>query len=61
MITIWERVAKEWRISKPKIDKAKLEEDIGGNLNDVMKIIEKSNSVPSAWDAINAHDDDDDW
>ncbi|MBV6705108.1 hypothetical protein KV565_07955 [Bacillus thuringiensis] len=54
-------MAKEWRISKPKIDKARLEEDIRGNLDNVMKTIEKSNSVPSVLDAINADDDDDDW
>ncbi|OOR05652.1 hypothetical protein BW900_16370 [Bacillus mycoides] len=61
MTTIWERMAKEWRISKPKINKARLEEDIRGNLDNVMKTIEKSNSVPSVLDAINADADDDDW
>ncbi|USK48033.1 hypothetical protein LIT38_15785 [Bacillus sp. CMF12] len=59
-MTIWEKLAKEWRIQIPKFNKDKLEEDIGGNLNIVKKTIEKSRTVPSAMDEIFADDDDDD-
>jgi hypothetical protein len=61
MTNLWEKLAKEWRIRKSKIDKVKLEEAIGGNLDDVKITIEKGNPVPSALDDIYADDDDDDW
>lgn len=59
MTTIWEKLAKEWRIRKPNIDKEKLENNLIENLTIVNKTIEKSKSVPSAWDDI--YTDDDDW
>ncbi|WP_342614455.1 hypothetical protein [Peribacillus frigoritolerans] len=58
--TIWGILAKEWRIRKPKIDRLKLEENLGENLAIVKKTIEKSNPVPSALEDIYADDDDDD-
>ncbi|WP_349727615.1 hypothetical protein [Peribacillus frigoritolerans] len=58
--TIWGILAKEWRIRKQKIDRAKLEENLGENLAIVKKTIEKGNPVPSALDDIYADDEDDD-
>ncbi|WP_347940350.1 hypothetical protein AAEY33_22250 [Peribacillus simplex] len=58
--TIWETLAKGWRIRKPKIDRTKLEENLGENLAIVKKTIEKSNPVPSALDDIYADDEDED-
>ncbi|QIZ08503.1 hypothetical protein HFZ78_18800 [Priestia megaterium] len=60
MTTIWEKLAKEWRIRKPQIDKARLEEHLGGHLDNVQSEIDKSKSVPSAFDEIYSDDDDDD-
>mgnify|MGYP005828468191 CR=1 FL=1 len=59
-MTIWEKLAKEWRIQNPKMDKAKLDDDIGGHLKELKKTIEKSKPVPSALDDIYSDDDDDD-
>jgi len=62
MTIIWENLAKEWRNLKPRIDKVKLEENIGMNLENVQKIMKESKSVPSALDDIFSDDDgDDDW
>jgi hypothetical protein len=60
MMSIWEKLAKEWRIRKPQIDKEKLEENLGGNLDNVQIEIQKGKSVPSALDEIFSDDDDDD-
>lgn len=57
--TLWEIFAKEWRIRKPKIDRAQLEENLGENLAIVKKTIEKSNPVPSALDDIYADENED--
>ncbi|MGG3471225.1 hypothetical protein ABES02_27610 [Neobacillus pocheonensis] len=63
MTNLWGKLAKEWRSRKPKIDKEKLEENLGGHLDQVQTVINNSKSVPSALDEIfsDDEDDEDDW
>jgi hypothetical protein len=60
MTNLWEKVAKEWRSRRTKIDKEKLEENLGSNLDQVQSVIKHSKNVPSALDEIFSDDDDDD-
>ncbi|MCP1157014.1 hypothetical protein [Bacillus infantis] len=60
-MTIWEKLAQEWRIHIPTINR---EEDIVSNLNIVKEMIGKGITVPSTMDEIYAddeEDEDEDW
>lgn len=57
---IWEKLAKEWRIQNPIIDRDKLNSELGMHLDKVKKDIEENKSVPSAFDEIFSDDDEDD-
>lgn len=64
MMNIWGGFAKEWRISKSKINTTKIEEELDGLLDNVQKEIKKAITVPSALAEIfsdDEDDEDDDW